>query len=262
MLLAGLGAYSLGASNGGDRSNSAPPARSGRRCRNTGRAIDAVAIEAAKEMGNAIRRVDSTEWGGWIYNDDGRLSYSEPFSSNAGGHVDIAADPNFHDRNGVPYYRHSRVVGWYHSHPDRSPVFVGENEGFSTSDMNLSRRYRIPGYLRTPTGRVLRFNPTGGTVFDISKCGIIENPTNDAYGSWLQGQLAPQGACSWWPYMGDPPWLWWCVVPDDPRGPIYQTRPCEYSSIQGGRLTCDPRLRDRWPSSLPNGGTFPENGSI
>ena len=51
---------------------------------------------------------------------------------------------------------HMRVVGTYHTHgADKYPRSIGEN--FSDNDLRFSHRVGLPGFVGTPSGRVVAF---------------------------------------------------------------------------------------------------------
>jgi RHS repeat-associated protein len=87
------------------------------------------------------------EYGGMIYkNPDGSYSYTKPNegtkdSVNPGG---PSASP-----------KGTQPTGYYHTHGENDPGY--DNENFSTPDKNYAHRYKIDGYLGTPSGALKEY---------------------------------------------------------------------------------------------------------
>jgi proteasome lid subunit RPN8/RPN11 len=101
-------------------------------------------------------KAKATEFGGFIEKGpNGTYSYTPPF---AGSRTSLS---NFYDQ-----YKNLlqslpggySIAGWYHSHPVPPPTYPSA-EAFSGQDLSASHYINAPGFVVTPTGKVLRLDP-------------------------------------------------------------------------------------------------------
>lgn len=108
---------------------------------------------AAMREANPRTTADMKEYGGWVYrNPDGTFTYDPPTRGQ------LAAVENM--PNPPP-----NAVAWYHTHPNH-PAYDGENFSGATGDKGYSRATSMPGYVATPTGRVMRYDPAADPGHD------------------------------------------------------------------------------------------------
>ncbi|RMF38899.1 MAG: DUF4329 domain-containing protein [Alphaproteobacteria bacterium] len=135
------------------------------------------AAKAALDAANPQSIADNREYGGLVYrNPDGTYGYTNPSGGTGTGfnpHA-ISAPPG------------ATVVGDYHTHGDYSvvgpngPVRTSDpaqdsynSDNFSSADINginadAAGNPEYRGYLGTPSGKYLEYNPTTGTTHQIN----------------------------------------------------------------------------------------------
>lgn len=101
-------------------------------------------------------KAKTIEFGGFIdKGPNGTYSYTPPFP---GSRTSL---PNFYDQynkllQSLP--TGYSIAGWYHSHPVPPPTYPSA-EAFSGQDLSASHYINAPGFVVTPTGKVLRLDP-------------------------------------------------------------------------------------------------------
>jgi len=86
------------------------------------------------------------EYAGWIYKFNGGCEYSYTNPRKGAAH------------SSHPGAKPSNATAVYHTHGAESgPKWADEN--FSKSDMNFARKHKVDIYLRTPSGKQLKFSP-------------------------------------------------------------------------------------------------------
>lgn len=130
---------------------------------------DLAAVDAITDINRTSIR-DNVEYAGRIYRQpDGSFSYTAPRR----GTIDSSTPGS------VPMWMEN--AGDYHTHggPDR---FYGEgSEEFSSGDKDLNESEGVPGYLGTPSGRILKYDPNQSYL----KRNTILNLTKKRRGSEL-----------------------------------------------------------------------------
>jgi uncharacterized Zn-binding protein involved in type VI secretion len=108
---------------------------------------------AAMREANPRTTADGAEYGGWVYrNPDGTYTYDPP---TRGQPVSVTNMPS------AP----SNAAVWYHTHPQVAG-YDGENFSGARGDKGYSRATGRPGYVATPTGRTMRYDPAADPAHD------------------------------------------------------------------------------------------------
>src|SRR5581483_6588666 len=101
-------------------------------------------------------KAQTIEFGGFIEKgSNGTYSYTPPLAGNR------TSLPNFYDQYNSLVQSLSKgvsVAGWYHSHPVPPPTYPSA-EAFSGQDLSVSHYINAPGFVVTPSGKVLRLDP-------------------------------------------------------------------------------------------------------
>ena len=115
------------------------------------------AAAAAMKAYNPRSISDNREWGGFIkQNADGTFSRTGLYK----GELASVALPGA----GRPGEPGSDVVGWWHTHGGPDPAYDGEIFSGMNGDMGVSSYYGITGYVATPSGKMMSYNPATGSV--------------------------------------------------------------------------------------------------
>jgi hypothetical protein len=148
----------------------------------------------SKNSGDPLSYGD--EYGGLIYERDGRYHFTEAVVGEEQGHVDP-----WQTLDKIPADARNRVVGDYHTHGGPNPIVDGEDfsglrygPGSSSGSLRagsdiveartdlVTRRANIldpkgyTSYLGTPSGRFSVYNPHHGTVFSFSSSSRLLPP--------------------------------------------------------------------------------------
>jgi len=123
--------------------------------------MDAAALDFALHYNdNSI--LEDVEYGAYIYkirrNGETYYTYNIPTKSHTSQGVVIR-------RKGVPLFR--RILAMVHTHGAGMRGRRDLNE-FSVLDKENSKRFGIPNYVATPSGRLLKYNPKLDKVYEIS----------------------------------------------------------------------------------------------
>ena len=148
------GDFNLYAYVGGDPVNKADP--SGRAPGDKYRSIDAAGINAVRDVA-AKSVTENREYAGTIYaNSDQTFSYTVPLAGDA--HSSTASMPP----------RGSKLVADYHTHGDENEK--GYNgESFSEADIESNNNLGTVGYLGTPAGSIMKYNPVTQVISTIAR---------------------------------------------------------------------------------------------
>lgn len=108
---------------------------------------------AAMREANPRTTADGSEYGGWVYrNPDGTYTYDPPTRGQPVSVTNMpSAPPN--------------AAAWYHTHPQVAG-YDGENFSGERGDKGYSRATGRPGYVATPTGRTMRYDPAADPGHD------------------------------------------------------------------------------------------------
>jgi len=113
------------------------------------------AAKAAMKQYNASSIKDNREYGGFIEkNPDGTYSLGDV---NRGG-VDGVQLPK----------EEGDTAGWWHTHGAADPAYDSEHFSGLDGDKGVSKYYDVPGYVATPSGKMLRYDPGTDTVTRLS----------------------------------------------------------------------------------------------
>jgi len=115
---------------------------------------DSAGCDAISDI-NPTSIKEDREYGGWIYkNKDGTYSYAFPKPGSQHG---LTMPP-----------KPSDATGDYHTHGAESgPDWLDED--FSPLDKEGNRADKVNGYLGTPSGRILKYDPKTGKVSELPK---------------------------------------------------------------------------------------------
>lgn len=115
--------------------------------------------------------VDQIEYGGVIYEKKGGgFGNTGPYRGVSANEVDVGQD---RQNQGCPVG--TKPVAWFHTHPtykhvsvENGQVIVTDNawDEFIGTDLEISNRYLLFGYLATPDRRFWRYDPPTGIEYE------------------------------------------------------------------------------------------------
>jgi RHS repeat-associated protein len=119
------------------------------------RDADTAAVNVIRAI-NPTSKHENLEYTGFIMEYGGKFAFSRPVPvGEQGGSI------------GTPPTG-PKIIGYYHTHGEYNINLGHGNEIFSTADKDTSRRIGI-GYLGTPFGKILKFDPRSGKEFIYNK---------------------------------------------------------------------------------------------
>jgi len=110
------------------------------------------AAVAAMQEANPRSHASNREIGGWIQeNPDGTFTPRRPVTGTHDGLTNMPS-PQSDD------------VAWWHTHGAYDPNYASEQFSGLDGDMGYSNATNRPGYVATPSGKMMRYDPSSGNV--------------------------------------------------------------------------------------------------